>query len=127
MTPDLTAQASINSMYANPTMVRVPRYVYYKVRKTDNIFTIAAHYGVSVAKTQRVEPPQKQLYRQGAEPQILTFPEVPSYQAQTAPAAQTTTVAVTQAPSAVGDTTSGAASEQVLYYYEQGKTDTTKR
>ena len=124
--PELTAQASVNNMYANPTMVRVPRYVYYKVRKTDNISTIAAHYGVGVAEIREWNHLKNNYIVKGQNLKILTFPEVPSYQAQTAPATQTTPAA-NQTPATTVDTTSGATSEQVLYYYEQGKTDTTKK
>jgi membrane-bound lytic murein transglycosylase D len=116
--PEITAQASASDAYANPTMVRVARYIYYKVRRADNISTIAARYGVSVAEIREWNRMRNNYVVRNQNLKILTFVEVPVYQAQTATPAKAK--ADTGATAASTDTT-----EQVLYYYEKGNTDTT--
>lgn len=122
--PELSALASINEMYANPVMVRVPRYVYYKVRKYDNISTVAARYGVSAAEIREWNHLKNNYIARGQNLKILTFPEVPSYQSPQA-AAQTQ-VKPDSATAAASDTAGHVVSEQVVYYYGQDKIDTAK-
>ena len=135
--PELNAQAATIDNYLNPPMVRVPRYVYYVVRRNDNISTIAARYGVGVAEIKEWNRLRSNAVAKGQKLKILTFPEVPAYQAQTAtqavPATPTPAQAANNSP-ATPDTgakagvgtvaASGAvntASEQVLYYYQKDK------
>ncbi|MCW3128099.1 MAG: hypothetical protein JWO03_3757 [Bacteroidetes bacterium] len=121
--PELTAQATANEQYANPTMVRVPRYVYYKVRKSDNISTIAAHYGVGVAEIREWNHLKNNYIAKGQNLKILTFPEVPSYQAPGTSTAASTQVKISNPKT---DTIGHVVSEQTVYYYDQNKIDTTK-
>ena len=79
--PEILLQANIAEMYSNPTMVRVPRYVFYKVRRGDNISTIAARYGVAVAEIKEWNRIRGNSVSRGQNLKILTFPEVPVYQA----------------------------------------------
>ncbi len=122
--PELSALASINDMYANPVMVRVPRYIYYKVRRNENIYNIAARYGVSVAEIREWNRLKNNYIARGQNLKILTFPEVPSYQNQQNVAQ--TPVKPDSATAAASDTAGHVVSEKVVYYYGQDKVDTAK-
>lgn len=121
--PELTVQASTNEAYANPTMVRVPRYVYYKVRKSDNISSIAARYGVSAAEIREWNKLRNNYIVKGQNLKILTFPEVPAYQL---PGTSTASSNQPVNPNPMVDTIGHVVSEQTVYYYDQNKIDTAK-
>jgi membrane-bound lytic murein transglycosylase D len=121
--PDMTAQAATNEGYANPTMVRVAKYVWYKVRKGETLAGIAARYGVGLSEIREWNHLKNNYIAKGQSLKILTFPEVPVYQAPpqvAVPAAQHIYVADS---SGVGSTNSAIpdTSEKVLYYYEKGE------
>jgi membrane-bound lytic murein transglycosylase D len=120
--PDMAALAATNEGYANPTMVRVAKYVWYKVRKGETLASIAARYGVGLSEMREWNHLKNNYVAKGQSLKILTFPEVPVYQspAQAAvPQAQHIYVADS---SGVGNTNSTTpdTSEKVLYYYEKG-------
>jgi membrane-bound lytic murein transglycosylase D len=133
--PEMTAQAALMDGYANPTMMRVPRYAYYTVHRNDNINQIAARYGVSVAEIREWNHMRGYGVARGQKLKILTFVEVPTYQAQTA--AVSTAVAPNPSARIIADTSkvdvapqspttastetaSANNSEEVLYYYQKG-------
>jgi membrane-bound lytic murein transglycosylase D len=137
--PELTAQATLNESYANPTMVRVPRYIWYKVRRGDNLGAIAARYGVGLAELREWNGLKKNYIYAGQNLKILTFPEVPVYgQPATANSVAPQAAVTACRPAVVGDSAiitsctpqSGAnvsipdsaqvAAEKVLFYYEKG-------
>jgi membrane-bound lytic murein transglycosylase D len=123
---ELNAQSVMNEVYVNPTMVRVPKYIWYKVRKNDNLAAIASRYGVGLAELKEWNHLRNNYIARGQNLKILTFPEVPVYQAQ--PVAATT---AQHSPSIPDSSTNNATtivpdsgqigSEKVLYYYEKGK------
>ncbi|MFN8310341.1 MAG: transglycosylase SLT domain-containing protein [Chitinophagales bacterium] len=79
--PEMALQATTAEMYAHPQMVRVPRFVYYRVHRNDNINSIARRYGVSTADIKKWNHLRSAAVARGQNIKILTFPEVPSYQA----------------------------------------------
>lgn len=124
--PEIVLQASGSEQYAQPTMVRVPRYVWYKVRRSDNIGGIAARYGVTISEIKKWNHLRSSTVARGQSLKILTFPEVPVYQNTTT--AAKATPATKAEPSSEVQTSSNAVStdtqegkEEVLYYYEEGK------
>jgi membrane-bound lytic murein transglycosylase D len=80
--PEIAAQAATSDMYANPTMVRVAKYIYYRVRRSDNLNAIARRYGVSLSELREWNHLRNNYIVKGQNLKILTFPEVPVYQAQ---------------------------------------------
>ena len=117
--PEISAQTSLNDGYLNPAMVRVPRYIWYKVRKTDNLAGIAARYGVGLAELREWNHLKNNYIVKGQTLKILTFPEVPAYTVPTAPANNTATAqhAAIDSSTKAGTDSTG---EKVLYYYEKG-------
>jgi membrane-bound lytic murein transglycosylase D len=98
--PAMMLQASTANLFANPVMVRVPRYVFHKVHKGENINSIAGRYGVSVSEIRSWNRLRNNVVARGMNLKILTFPEVPSYQAQTpaTPTAAATIAAAATTP-----------------------------
>jgi membrane-bound lytic murein transglycosylase D len=129
--PEIMLQASTADMYANPTMVRVPRYVYYRVRRGESIHNIAARYGVGVNEIKEWNHLRGNALAKGQSIKILTFPEVPVYQAQnTAPKqpaqqAASSTPAPKESNNSVSTANATAdsnqsGSEEVQYFIEEG-------
>jgi membrane-bound lytic murein transglycosylase D len=118
--PELSAQNAVNDSYLNPAMVRVPKFVWYKVRKNDNLASIAQRYGVGLAELREWNKLRNNYIVKGQNLKILTFPEVPAYQVQ-APATVGTTAQHSTLDSTAGKMTfvSDTGSEKVLYYYEK--------
>ncbi len=123
--PEIALQASGSEQYAQPTMVRVPRYVWYKVRRSDNLGAIAARYGVTSSEIKKWNHLRGSTVSRGQNLKILTFPEVPVYQnSATATKATAPKVEVSTEVQTSSNTTSANAhegKEEVLYYYEEGK------
>jgi membrane-bound lytic murein transglycosylase D len=144
--PEIALQESTADMYANPTMVRVPRYVYHKVRRGETLAAIAARYGVTASDMHQWNHIRGNNVGRGQNLKIQTIVEVPVYQTanntQTStPAPVTTQHTSTPAPRANNTPASNATNEsneanatadlnggggqngdeQVLYYYEEGK------
>jgi len=116
--PELAAQNTLNEGYANPTTIRVAKYIAYKVRKNDNLATIAARYGVGLAELREWNRLKNNYIVKGQNLRILTFQEVPVYQAQTnTPAPKSNTIV--DSTMAGNGTVSSDSSEKVLYYYEK--------
>jgi len=120
--PELAAQSATIDGYLNPTMVRVPKFVWYKVRKTDNLAIIAQRYGVGISELREWNKLKNNYIYKGQNLKILTMTEVPAYQAQT-PAAPTPTGNTQQMVSkdSTGHIVNGTAdsTENVLYYYQK--------
>lgn len=123
--PEINGQVASNETYLNPTMVRVPRYIWYKVRKNDNLSAIANRFGVSISEMRDWNHLKGNYLVKGQSLKILTFPEVPAYTVQpqvaVKPVPQVLTSGTKASPDtlkAIPDTSAGA--EQVLYYYEKG-------
>ena len=118
--PELSAQASLNDGYANPTMMRVAKYIWYKVRKNDNLAGIAARYGVGLAELREWNHLKNNYVAKGQNLKILTFPEVPVYQS-VPQAAKPQTISVVQDSSMVNTMPDSGqvGSEKVLYYYQK--------
>jgi membrane-bound lytic murein transglycosylase D len=87
--PDIAAQAALVNSYMNPTMVRVAKYIWYKVRRGETLSGIAARYGVGLAEMREWNRLRNNYIARGQNLKILTFPEVPVYQA---PQAATATI-----------------------------------
>jgi membrane-bound lytic murein transglycosylase D len=123
--PDLSAQTAQNDAYANPTMVRVAKYIWYKVRRGETLAGIAGRYGVGLAEMREWNRLKNNYVMRGQSLRILTFPEVPVYQSPQA-------AAPVQHPALIQDsllasssiTIPDTASEKVLYYYEKGSNGT---
>lgn len=117
--PELAAQNALNEGYANPTTIRVAKYIWYKVRKNDNLATIAARYGVGLAELREWNKLKNNYIAKGQNLKILTFQEMPVYQAQNnIPAAKGNTSADSTLAGQNG-TVSADTSEKVLYYFEK--------
>jgi membrane-bound lytic murein transglycosylase D len=124
--PEIALQASGSEQYAQPTMVRVPRYVWYKVRRSDNIGGIAARYGVTISEIKKWNHLRSSTVARGQSLKILTFPEVPVYQntttaAKATPATKAESSSEVQTSSNAVSTATQEGKEEVLYYYEEGK------
>lgn len=105
--PDLTAQAAQNDAYLNPTSVRVPKYIWYKVRKNDNLGSIAARYGVGLSELKEWNGLRKDYIYIGQNLKVLTLQEVPVYVQPQVAAAQpsaTPQPPVAQHPVSIPDT-----------------------
>ena len=112
--PDLTAQAAQNEAYLNPSTIRVPKYIWYKVRKNDMLSTIAAKYGVGLAELREWNGLKRDYLYIGQNLKVLTFQEVPVYPQPQAVAPQTQAaqpVAAAQHPVSIPDTATLAVSK----------------
>jgi membrane-bound lytic murein transglycosylase D len=120
--PDMAALAATNEGYANPTMVRVAKYVWYKVRKGETLASIAARYGVGLSEIREWNHLKNNYIAKGQNLKILTFPEVPVYQSPAQIAVSQPQHIYVADSSGVGSTNSTTpdTSEKVLYYYEKG-------
>ncbi|MFN8278591.1 MAG: transglycosylase SLT domain-containing protein [Chitinophagales bacterium] len=78
--PELALQANTADMYAHPQMVRVPRFVYYKVRRSDNLASIAHRYGVTAGEIKKWNHLRGNTVARGQNIKIQIFQEVPAYQ-----------------------------------------------
>jgi membrane-bound lytic murein transglycosylase D len=110
--PDLTTQAAQNDAYLNPSTVRVPKYIWYKVRKNDVLGSIAAKYGVGLSELKEWNGLRKDNIYIGQNLKVLTLQEVPVYVQPQVAAAQpsaTPQPAAAQHPVSIPDTTGLAA------------------
>ena len=108
--PDLTAQAAQNEAYLNPSTMRVPKYIWYKVKKNDMLSTIAAKYGVGLAELREWNGLKKDYLYIGQNLKVLTFQEVPVYPQTQAAAPQTPAPAAAH-PVSIPDTATLAVSK----------------
>lgn len=120
--PELTAMNATNEGYANPTMVRVAKFVWYKVRKNETLAGIAQHYGVGLAELREWNKLKNNYVVKGQNLKILTFPEVPAYQAPAQATVPVVQQVITTAHSHDVDSAAKGtdSTEKVLYYYEKG-------
>lgn len=128
--PDMNAQAAVNDGYANPTTMRVAKYIWYKVKKTDNLASIAAHYGVGLSELREWNHLKNNYVAKGQSLKILTFQEVPVYQSATQPVHNNTLSAATVKDTAISATLPDSGqigTERVLYYYEKDNTKGEKK
>ena len=128
--PDMNAQAAVNDGYANPTTMRVAKYIWYKVKKTDNLASIAAHYGVGLSELREWNHLKNNYVAKGQSLKILTFQEVPVYQSAAQPVhnniLSTATVKDTASTATLPDS-GQIGTERVLYYYEKDNTKGEKK
>ena len=121
--PELMAQNTLNDGYANPAMIRVAKYIYYKVRKNETLAGIAARYGVGLAELREWNRMKNNYVAKGQNLKILTFQEVPVNIAQVNTNTPRSTVGAVDTSSAQTGTLipdSGTRTpEKVLYYYEK--------
>ena len=122
--PEIALQASNSEQYSQPTTVRVPRYVWYKVRRSDNLAGIATRYGVTTSEIKKWNHLRGNSVGRGQNLKILTFPEVPVYQTASktiSPASTPVSAVVTSNETTTTSTDTQTQKEEVLYYYEEGK------
>jgi membrane-bound lytic murein transglycosylase D len=121
--PELTEINATNEGYANPAMVRVARFVWYKVRKNETLAGIAQHYGVGLAELREWNHLKNNYVAKGQNLKILTFPEVPAYQAPVQPTVPVVQQVINTPHSnnvdSTGKTSGMDSTEKVLYYYQK--------
>ena len=115
--PAITSQEAIADGFANPEFIRVPKYVWYKVRRNDNLAGIAARYGVSSSDIKQWNHLRSSTVQRGQNLKIMTYVQVPNYKKEAQPA--TGDSSAHSSDPEIGSTAELDTSENILYYIEK--------
>jgi membrane-bound lytic murein transglycosylase D len=117
--PTITSQEAIADGFANPEFIRVPKYVWYKVRRSDNLAGIAARYGVSASDIKQWNHLRSSSVQRGQNLKIMTYVQVPQYKKETQQPTLSGDSSSKSGDAEIGSTAELDTSENILYYIEK--------